>query len=214
MHAYLVIGHESQELEREISNLAKSLGENIFEFPITKINEVRELTKFLKLSFDKPTVILIRNIETATEEALNAFLKTLEEPQKDVKFILTATSEHKLLPTIVSRCQIVKIKKLKSQPKAGRPLDEKIENTEIGKFLNLSIGEKIAYIDSIKKREIAVNFLQDQIIFMHQELLKEKEDFKSKAGLLATAQNTLNRLNLNGNVGLQLTNFVINTSQK
>ena len=206
MHAYLVIGHESQELEREISNLAKSLGENIFEFPITKINEVRELTKFLKLSFDKPTVILIRNIETATEEALNAFLKTLEEPQKNVKFLLTSTSEHKLLPTIISRCQIVRVKGKRSKVNG---LNKNPEN-----FIDMSVGEKIAYIDSIKKREIAVNFLQDQIIFMHQELLKEKEDFKSKAGLLATAQNTLNRLNLNGNVGLQLTNFVINTSQK
>ena len=206
MHAYLVIGHESQELEREISNLAKSLGENIFEFPITKINEVRELTKFLKLSFDKPTVFLVRNIETATEEALNAFLKTLEEPQKNVKFILTSTSEHKLLPTIISRCQIVRVKGKRSKVNG---LNKNPEN-----FIDMSVGEKIAYIDSIKKREIAVNFLQDQIIFMHQELLKEKEDFKSKAGLLATAQNTLNRLNLNGNVGLQLTNFVINTSQK
>ncbi|KKQ98734.1 MAG: polymerase III, delta prime subunit protein [Candidatus Woesebacteria bacterium GW2011_GWC1_43_10b] len=206
MHAYLVIGHESQELEREISNLAKSLGENIFEFPITKINEVRELTKFLKLSFDKPTVILIRNIETATEEALNAFLKTLEEPQKNVKFILTSTSEHKLLPTIISRCQIVRVKGKRSKVNG---LNKNPEN-----FIDMSVGEKIAYIDSIRKRENALNFIQDQIIFMHQELLKEKEDFKSKAGLLATAQNTLNRLNLNGNVGLQLTNFVINTSQK
>ena len=206
MHAYLVIGHESQELEREISNLAKSLGENIFEFPITKINEVRELTKFLKLSFDKPRVILIRNIETATEEALNAFLKTLEEPQKNVKFLLTSTSEHKLLPTIISRCQIVRVKGKRSKVNG---LNKNPEN-----FIDMSVGEKIAYIDSIRKRENALNFIQDQIIFMHQELLKEKEDFKSKAGLLATAQNTLNRLNLNGNVGLQLTNFVINTSQK
>ena len=206
MHAYLVIGHESQELEREISNLAKSLGENIFEFPITKINEVRELTKFLKLSFDKPTVILIRNIETATEEALNAFLKTLEEPQKNVKFILTSTSEHKLLPTIISRCQIVRVKGKRSKVNG---LNKNPEN-----FIDMSVGEKIAYIDSIRKRENALNFIQDQIIFMHQELLKEKEDFKSKAGFITTAQNTLNRLNLNGNVGLQLTNFVINTSQK
>src|SRR3989344_6660979 len=120
MHAYLVIGHESQELEREVSNLVKTLGVSSFEFPISKINEVRELTKFLKLSFDKPRVILIRNIETATEEALNAFLKTLEEPQKNVKFLLTSTSEHKLLPTVVSRCQIIRKGGKRSNLPAGK----------------------------------------------------------------------------------------------
>ena len=204
MHAFLVIGHESQELERAISNLAKSLGENIFEFPITKINEVRELTKFLKLSFDKPTVFLVRNIETATEEALNAFLKTLEEPQENVKFILTATSEHKLLPTVVSRCQIIR--------KGGQKLE--VGSWNIKSFLTTSQGEKLAFIDSIRKREDAIDFLQNLTVLLHKELLEEKSDYGSKADLLASSQKALKRINLNGNVGLQLTNFIVNFPQK
>jgi DNA polymerase-3 subunit gamma/tau len=44
--------------------------------------------------------------------AFNAFLKTLEEPPKHAIFILATTEKHKIIPTILSRCQILILKEL------------------------------------------------------------------------------------------------------
>ena len=47
-----------------------------------------------------------------TTAAFNAFLKTLEEPPKHVIFILATTEKHKIIPTILSRCQIFEFKRI------------------------------------------------------------------------------------------------------
>jgi DNA polymerase-3 subunit gamma/tau len=47
--------------------------------------------------------------------AFNAFLKTLEEPPPFAKFILATTEKHKILPTILSRCQVYDFKRIKEK---------------------------------------------------------------------------------------------------
>ena len=106
MHAFLIIG--TSEPEETISGLADKLHTKTMEFPLLKIEDARNLNSLLRLSFDEPTLIVVPNIHEATEEAVNAFLKNLEEPQENVFFALTAPSLKKVLPTIVSRCQIIK----------------------------------------------------------------------------------------------------------
>jgi len=54
-------------------------------------------------------VFVIRDAEAMSEEAANCLLKTLEEPPPQVVLVLTATSPEALLPTIVSRCQVVSL---------------------------------------------------------------------------------------------------------
>ncbi|AGB40067.1 DNA polymerase III, subunit gamma/tau [Halobacteroides halobius DSM 5150] len=71
------------------------------------IDEIRELREKVKFS---PTegnykVYIIDEVHMLTTEAFNALLKTLEEPPDYVIFILATTEPHKLLPTILSRCQ-------------------------------------------------------------------------------------------------------------
>jgi replication-associated recombination protein RarA len=56
-------------------------------------------------------IALLPDAHTMTREAQNALLKLLEEPPVGSMLILTATSEHALLPTVVSRCQVVAIRK-------------------------------------------------------------------------------------------------------
>lgn len=77
------------------------------------IDEVREATKFMKLKTigNRATrrVLIVDSAEKLTIEAQNAFLKLLEEPPSDTVIILTATSIHSLLPTIVSRAQHIKL---------------------------------------------------------------------------------------------------------
>lgn len=79
-----------------------------------KIELVRELQRELALSpHESPfRVVLLCNFERATTSAANALLKTLEEPAGPAVLVLTATDPGKLLPTIVSRCQLLTLRPL------------------------------------------------------------------------------------------------------
>ena len=198
MHAYLIIGNSEERIAYS-KKLATKLRVKILEFPLSKIADTRELANITKLAFNSPTAILINGVDLATEEALNAFLKNLEEPQENICYILTAGNLAAVLPTIVSRCQIIKITNSKLQ----------ILNGNAKKFLELTTGEKLAFIDKIKDRGEAKIFVQNLIEVSHFNLLNSvKTRLKIATGLEILIK-TLNNLKLNGNVQLQLTNMVI-----
>ncbi len=71
------------------------------------IDEIRTLRENVKLSttYSRYKVYIIDEAHMLTQEAFNALLKTLEEPPLHVKFIFATTHPHKILPTILSRCQ-------------------------------------------------------------------------------------------------------------
>ena len=79
-----------------------------------KISEVRDLQRELALSPHEGhwRVAVLSDFERATTEAANALLKTLEEPPAQVVLVLTATEADVLLPTIVSRCQVLSLRPL------------------------------------------------------------------------------------------------------
>jgi len=79
-----------------------------------KIGEVRALQRELSLSphDGRWRVAVLCEFERATVEAANALLKTLEEPPAPVVLVLTATEAALLLPTIVSRCQVLTLRAL------------------------------------------------------------------------------------------------------
>jgi len=66
----------------------------------------------LKPNEGRYTVVIITEIETMKREAANAFLKLLEEPPDKVIFLLTAAGTEQLLPTIISRCQHIRLNPL------------------------------------------------------------------------------------------------------
>lgn len=199
MHAYLIQGQDPEVLKAEVENLLAKLKTNPLEFPLAKIEDTRALNSFLKLKLTSPTAIIINSIEGATSEAANAFLKNLEEPQEDLYFILTTESVHKVLPTIVSRCQVIKT----SQPQTAT------RNTEAEKFLEMTLGEKFAFIDQIRDRGEAKVFVRDLINALHESLHEKGHEFSELADNLEIAQKTLENLEANGNVTLQLANLVI-----
>ena len=82
-----------------------------------KIEQIRSLKRELALSPVLGTwrVCIIPDFQAATTEAANALLKTLEEPPSRVVMILTAPDPSQLLPTIVSRCQIVSLRGVPAQ---------------------------------------------------------------------------------------------------
>ena len=71
------------------------------------INEIKDLIERVKYStiLGRYKVYIIDEVHMMTTEAFNALLKTLEEPPEHVIFILATTEPHKILPTILSRCQ-------------------------------------------------------------------------------------------------------------
>jgi DNA polymerase III delta prime subunit len=190
MHAFLLVGNNSEELKVKSEELAKKLHTKIMNFPLTKIEDVRSLNSLLRLSFNEPTLIVSEKVENATEEALNAFLKNLEEPQENIYFALTASSVRKVLPTIVSRCQVIKLKNLKF----------KIENLqEVEDFLAMLPSQKIAFFGKIGDRNKAIEFIESLIFFLHK-----KKDFTNMELLIKTRA----CLKANGNVNLHLLNLV------
>lgn len=82
-----------------------------------KIGQIRELSRHISLSphSSKYKVAIINNIEQLGKEAANALLKTLEEPPVNSILILIASNLEEILPTIISRCQIVRFYPIKEQ---------------------------------------------------------------------------------------------------
>jgi DNA polymerase-3 subunit delta' len=199
MHAYLFVGQENTDFQIPISELATKLRAKTLEYPLQKIDDTRSLNNLIRLSFDKPTLIVCKNIHEAGEETLNAFLKNLEEPQENIYFALTAPSTRKVLPTIVSRCQVIRTTNDKLR----------IPNKDAEQFTKLSVGARLAFVDKIKDRNKAVEFAESLINFLHENLHLQKADYSKTSKNLETASQTLTRLKANGNVPLQLTNLVI-----
>ena len=72
------------------------------------VNEIRDLIDQVLVppQIGKYKVFIIDEVHMLTTAAFNAFLKTLEEPPAHAIFILATTEKHKILPTIISRCQV------------------------------------------------------------------------------------------------------------
>lgn len=98
---------------------------------IDEIRDLREKVKFTPAG-GGTKVYIIDEVHMLTPEAFNALLKMLEEPPSHVVFILATTEPHKVLPTILSRCQRFDFRRLKTDELAGRLRDvAKAENIDI-----------------------------------------------------------------------------------
>ncbi len=90
---------------------AKQQSFNIYELDAASNNGVDEMRNLVEQVRFAPTqgkykIYIIDEVHMLTTSAFNAFLKTLEEPPPYAIFILATTEKHKILPTILSRCQI------------------------------------------------------------------------------------------------------------
>ena len=84
---------------------------NIFELDAASNNGVEHIKSLMDQTRVPPQVgkykvFIIDEVHMLSQAAFNAFLKTLEEPPAHVVFILATTEKHKILPTILSRCQV------------------------------------------------------------------------------------------------------------
>ena len=93
---------------------------NIFELDAASNNSVENIKSLMEQTRIPPQVgkykvFIIDEVHMLSTQAFNAFLKTLEEPNAHVIFILATTEKHKILPTILSRCQIYDFERMTIQ---------------------------------------------------------------------------------------------------
>ncbi|HHT52341.1 MAG TPA: DNA polymerase III subunit gamma/tau [Bacteroidales bacterium] len=90
---------------------------NVYELDAASNNsveDIRSLVEQVRISPQgaKYKVYIIDEVHMLSNQAFNAFLKTLEEPPSYAKFILATTEKHKIIPTILSRCQVYDFKRI------------------------------------------------------------------------------------------------------
>jgi DNA polymerase-3 subunit gamma/tau len=123
----------------------KNASFNIVELDAASKNGVEHIKEIIEQVHYSPQnaeykVFIIDEVHMLTTAAFNAFLKTLEEPPSYAKFILATTEKHKVLPTILSRCQIYDFNRIKV--------------ADIQSHL-----EKISKTESINAEETALNMI-------------------------------------------------------
>lgn len=93
---------------------------NVYELDAASNNSVEDIRNLVDQVRFAPQlgeykVYIIDEVHMLSMSAFNAFLKTLEEPPKHAKFILATTEKHKIIPTILSRCQVFNFNRIKTE---------------------------------------------------------------------------------------------------
>ncbi len=104
-------------LAKEINKVEADYDYNIFELDAANnagVEDIRTLIDQFRIppQIGKYKVYIIDEVHMLSKQAFNAFLKSLEEPPNHVIFILATTEKNKIIPTILSRCQIFEFKKI------------------------------------------------------------------------------------------------------
>lgn len=102
------------------------------------IDDIRQINETIgyNTSLSKYKIYIIDEVHMLTKEAFNALLKTLEEPPENIKFFFATTEPHKILPTIISRCQRFDLNRIPTQQ-----ICQKLKT--IAQELNLSIHDEV-----------------------------------------------------------------------
>jgi len=145
------------------------------------IDEIRELRDGIKFapSKSKYKVFIIDEAHQLTKDAANALLKTLEEPPSHAVFILATTEIHKMIPTILSRCQRFNFRSLKITD-IIKKLKEILKKEGI-KFEEEAI-DLIAFAARGSIRD-AETLLDEVISFSHNEEVIKKETIQELFGI-------------------------------
>ena len=181
MHSFIITGGEKAQRLTEISQRLIKLAISQFdthrllpEKTGIGIGQVRELQKKLQLKpySSNQVAAIIEEAGSLTLEAQQALLKTLEEPPAGVIIFLESTNSSNLLPTIISRCQIIN---LTGDTKPDQSALLQCINTLKQIIEKQKAGEKLQIIDTLpSKREELISWIDLAINGSRQELLAKK----------------------------------------
>jgi len=158
---------------------------------IDEIRELRDGIRFVPTK-SKYKVFIIDESHQLTKEAANALLKTLEEPPSHAIFVLATTEVHKMIPTIVSRCQRFDFRKLtlpeilkkltiiceKEKIKIERPALELIAINSEGSIRDAeSLLDQVFTLYGTREKEIKIEDIKDLLGLVEIELVSKFTDF-------------------------------------
>ena len=164
-HAYLIVG-EKPDSEFLVSSVLKEIGFQekgnpdfcVYDAESLDIESAREIKEKAREKPFGPKKIFLIKAERITFQAQNALLKTFEEPSEDVHFFILLNAPDLLLPTVLSRLQIIKPENSKN----------KLSNPK--EFINLSLKERIAFSKDFSDSGNSLPVFLDELL----SLLKSK----------------------------------------
>lgn len=134
------------------------------------IEEIRKINETVGFSAagGKYRIYIIDEVHMLTKEAFNALLKTLEEPPPNVKFFFATTEPHKVLPTIISRCQRFALRRIPTEQIIAKLL-------KMSQELNISIEKEALRIiaNQADGGMRDAESLLDQMISFHEGTITE-----------------------------------------
>ena len=146
---------------------------NIYELDAAsnnQVDDIRNLNDQVRIppQIGKYKVYIIDEVHMLSQSAFNAFLKTLEEPPAHALFILATTEKHKIIPTILSRCQVYDFHRISINDMVSHLsyIAEK-ENVQFDKDALHVISEKAdgALRDALSCFDLMVNFCDSNISY-------------------------------------------------
>ncbi len=143
------------------------------------VDDIRTLVEQVRIppQVGRYKIYIIDEVHMLSAAAFNAFLKTLEEPPAYAKFILATTEKHKILPTILSRCQIFDFKR--------------ITIDDITKHL-----QYVALKESVTADEEALNIIAQKSDGALRDALSLFDQMVSFSGNTITYKNVIDNLNV------------------
>ncbi len=162
-----------------------------------KIKTIREIINQLAFSnYNQQTrYLVLLNFHLTTIPAQNALLKTLEEPPSNTHIILLTTNLHSLLPTITSRCQIIKVNKQSNNNfQAIQDIYQQLLKSKHYQCIELA--------EKYKEKERAVKFCEQLLLYLQNNLDKTNDQPNNSKIVLKT----LNLIKQNINTRLALEN--------
>ena len=157
------------------------------------VDDIRVLIEQVRIppQIGKYKVFIIDEVHMLSQAAFNAFLKTLEEPPQHAIFILATTEKHKILPTIMSRCQIYDFKRMGV-------------NDIVGHL------KHVAEQENIKAEDAALNIIAQKADGGMRDALSIFDQISSYCSGNITYQQTIENLNvLDYDYYFRLTNYFI-----
>lgn len=224
MHAFLIIGanHDTRKeyIEKRLAELSIHPADQIIIYQEGSIGiaEIRALQKSLTL---KPIAgriksAIIWDAAQLTIAAQHALLKTLEEPPANTTLFVASPTEEILLPTIISRCKIVRLQK--KQESIGETEKKQFYAFWKQMFESSPVERLFVLPEFGKSRGEYLEFLQSQLNFLHEWLIesvnnnsKEKDNVSPILinSIIKKALTTYNLINSNCNPRLCLDNLFL-----
>jgi hypothetical protein len=197
MHAYIIAGGSLDERMKHIDILTHSLG--ISKFDTIRLNNqgtsigIKDVRYFeqslqLKPTYSKKIIGFIQQADQLTQAAQQALLVTIEEPPPHAVIVLEVQSDESLLPTICSRCQIIR---LQSAPTNTSGDFDNQNQSHLTTLMNAKPGQIIQTIDTIgKTKEHIISFVDTMLSMIHT-LLTHDDAYDQQKRYLSVAHGLL-----------------------